>query len=118
MNELHLILKKIWFETIFKRYEYREIKPYYQKKFCEHFDSSITCRRSLCAYCPCFKSKKFETVIFHNGYTKQIRSFNRLKNYEVEIGKIDPIDWDRHKKNFIKDGYQQGKYYFCIDLTI
>lgn len=51
---LHLILKKKWFELIlhgFKEHEYREIKPYWDKRL----------------------SKKYDYVIFQHGYQKDAR---------------------------------------------
>ena len=55
MNILHLTLKKKWFDLIRsgeKIEEYREIKPYWNKRL----------------------SKKYDTVYFRNGYSKNAPS--------------------------------------------
>lgn len=63
---LHLTLKKKWFDMIAsgeKKEEYREIKPYWGKRFCASWCKAV---KSKCE--PPFKS--FDTVTFRNGYDK------------------------------------------------
>tara|TARA_R110000772_G_scaffold181116_1_gene292446 strand:+ start:433 stop:720 length:288 start_codon:yes stop_codon:yes gene_type:complete len=55
MRILHLTLKKQWFDMIVyggKRQEYREIKPYWDKRF----------------------NKQYDAVFFKNGYQKDAPS--------------------------------------------
>jgi len=59
---LHLTLKKQWFDMIAtgeKREEYREIKPYWEKRLCNHNEKG-----EFDGY------KEFDFVIFRNGYQK------------------------------------------------
>jgi hypothetical protein len=56
MNVLHLTLKKQWFDMIAsrqKKEEYREIKPYWDKRLC---------------------GKNYTHILFRNGYSKNARS--------------------------------------------
>lgn len=73
MSTLHLTLKKQWFDMILsggKREEYREIKPYWERRLCREFDPTtkravvIDGRNSF---------KKFNTVTFSNGYSNDSR---------------------------------------------
>lgn len=72
MNILHLTLKRKWFDMIAsgaKREEYREIKPYWDKRL---------------------KSKKYDAIRFRNGYSKNSPSvLVRLKALSMSLGIIE-----------------------------
>jgi hypothetical protein len=56
MNILHLTLKAKWFDMIAsgeKKEEYREIRPYWDKRLC---------------------GKEYAYILFRNGYSKNARS--------------------------------------------
>ena len=81
---LHLTLKKIWFELIargVKKTEYREIKPYWEKRFL--MDNPNTKFSRII--------KTFDEIHFKNGYTKH-SSFMRVKwkglDLEMYKGKL------------------------------
>lgn len=85
MKILHLTLKKEWFDKIAsgkKIVEYREIKPYWDKRL---------------------KNKKFDEIYFKNGYSasapfirveckridiKKVEMFNNKPYYCISLGKI------------------------------
>lgn len=117
MKEINLILKKVWFEAYLKRYEYREIKPYYSKMFCACYDPVYyKCKNAKCWNCKYFTSKSFDRIILHCGYTSNIRIYNRIRQYKVEIANIDKTDWQNYSQQFIKDGYDPNKKYFRTEL--
>lgn len=69
MTILHLSLKKKWFDMIDsgeKKEEYREIKPYWNKRFVD---------------------KKFDVVQFRNGYSKNspVMKF-KCRGIKVDFG--------------------------------
>ena len=70
MSTLHLTLKKKWFDMILlgeKTEEYREIKPYWIKRF---------------------YSKKYHYISFRNGYTANAPQFTiELKSITPSTGK-------------------------------
>ena len=69
---LHLTLKRKWFDMIasgVKTEEYREIKPYWERRFEKHYD----------------------VIEFRNGYGKHVPSM-RCKLYHIEIDRGNP-DW-------------------------
>jgi hypothetical protein len=71
MNILHLTLKKKWFDLIvsgIKKEEYREIKPYWDKRL----------------------NKKYDTICFRNGYAKNSpRTTVQLKEILTGLGIIE-----------------------------
>lgn len=81
MKTLHLTLHKIYFNQILnktKKTEYREIKPYWTKRF--YKDN---------------KPIKFDKIIFKNGYNKDSRTMEvewkgikKTNQYEIKLGKI------------------------------
>ena len=83
MNTLHLTLKKKWFDMILsgeKTEEYREIKPYWTKRF---------------------YSKKYHYICFRNGYASNAPQFTiELKSITPSIGKPE---WgaEANKKYFV-----------------
>lgn len=72
MKYLHLTLKKNWFDLILsgeKKEEYREIKPYWEKRLI---------------------GKKYDRIIFRNGYTTNAPQFTiKLKSITQGIGKSE-----------------------------
>ena len=83
---LHLTLKKNWFDLILsgeKKEEYREIKPYWEKRLI---------------------GKKYDRIIFRNGYATNSPQFTiELKSITQGIGKSE---W----------GAEEGKTYFVLSL--
>jgi hypothetical protein len=83
---LHLTLKKNWFDLILsgeKKEEYREIKPYWEKRLI---------------------GKKYDRIIFRNGYGKNAPWFAiELKEITQGAGKSE---W----------GAEKGKQYFVLSL--
>lgn len=84
---LHLTLMKKWFDEILsgsKKFEYREIKPYWTKRLF-NLDGSV---------------KKYDLIHFRNGYSKDARNmdveflgvceniFENEKVYAIKLGKI------------------------------
>ena len=69
-NTLHLIIKKQWFDLILsgeKTEEYRDIKPYWTKRF---------------------YSKKYHYICFRNGYASNSPQFTiELKSITPSIGR-------------------------------
>ena len=114
---LHLNLKKKWYDMILsggKKEEYREVKDYWIKRFsiCEGNNKpDITrfyCKKALCTSCVIrgngFHSKKFDAVIFSNGYSKNRPQFKKhLKNIKIGKGKEE---W----------GAKKGEDYFVLEL--
>jgi hypothetical protein len=72
MNILHLTLKKKWFDLILsgkKTEEYREIKPYWEKRL---------------------MGKTYDKVIFRNGYAANAPQFTKkLKSITQGTGKSE-----------------------------
>ena len=83
---LHLTLKKNWFDLILsgeKKEEYREIKPYWEKRL---------------------MGKTYDKVIFRNGYAANAPQFTiKLKSITQGTGKSE---W----------GAEEGKQYFILSL--
>ncbi|MBR2028242.1 MAG: hypothetical protein IKA10_04535 [Oscillospiraceae bacterium] len=68
---LHLVLKRKWYDKIEsgeKTSEYREIKPYWNKRFwgLETANKKIVCR-------------PYDTVVFHKGYTSTTMKFRIIE---------------------------------------
>ena len=89
-DTLHLVLKHNWFEKIKsgeKRFEYRECKPFWDKKFQPVLDGKKTI---------------WKHVIFHDGYTDRIikcellsidittekNDLNKSQVYRLKLGQI------------------------------
>ena len=72
MKYLHLTLKKNWFDLILsgeKKEEYREIKPYWEKRL---------------------MGKTYDKVIFRNGYANNAPQFTiKLKSITQGTGKSE-----------------------------
>ena len=93
--KLYLTLKKKWFDMILsgeKTEEYREIKPYWEKRLMEEVFGGI---RSF---------KNFKSIVFTNGYGGHRPSF------EIEI------DCMGIGKGFKDWGAEQGVEYFVLKL--
>ena len=101
MKTLTLSLKKKWFDMIkagTKKEEYREIKPYYEKRFLEPLSSRLFRNGETGV-------KPFDTLVFTLGYPKADDTERRLtlKNPRIRIGT------GRHEW-----GAELGKMYFVI----
>ena len=101
MSTLTLILKRKWFDLIkagIKKEEYREIKPYYNTRFCEPLKSRIFRPGETGV-------KTFDRLVFTLGYPKATDNGRRLefKNPKIRIGTGKP-EW----------GAEPGKNYFII----
>ena len=125
MKTLDLVLKRKWYEMIdsgVKTEEYREIKPYWIKRFIEERDPSchdyyekITRLRAeffsdraimLQYYLETgeVRHRGFDTVTFHLGYSKDRPSMTfQIKDIVISRGKQE---W----------GAVDGEYYFVIKL--
>lgn len=76
MKTLHLVLKGIWYDKIAsgeKTSEYRECKPYWNKKFTDtyHYPSGRPMESTL--------GSTYRRVVFHRGYTSETMEFE-IKN--------------------------------------
>lgn len=101
MKTLTLSLKKQWFDMIkagVKKEEYRDIKPFYNARFCEPLNSRIFHSGETGA-------KTFDRLVFTLGYPKAGDTERRLefKNPKISIGTGRP-EW----------GAEPGKMYFVI----
>lgn len=98
---LHLTLKKKWFDLIKsgkKKSEYREIKPYWTKRFFE-YDKVLALGNTSPYGVPAYK-KSFDYIIFTNGYSKDapkivvewkdliMGEFEGKYCYEIKLGKV------------------------------
>lgn len=99
MKTLHLVLKKKWFDMISsgeKTEEYREIKPYWEKrlldyKSIESYIRNLAIRKYIlnnpidaCKEFP----RRFTHVTFHNGYHKNAPSISlEIKGITLGYGK-------------------------------
>ena len=86
MRILDLPLKKEWYDMIEsgeKREEYREIKPYWCKRF-TGFDSALFSYRYSYEAC---NVKKYTHVRFRYGYTKRTMTY---EIDEITIGRGNP----------------------------
>lgn len=111
MKTLTLQLKKKWFEMIKsgeKLEEYREIKPYYQKKFCFYRksckDDCGKCKDTMYAKLhPIFEP--YDKVTFTLGYPRNDDTERRItfKNPSIRIG-----------EGIEKWGAEKGEQYFII----
>lgn len=74
MKTLHLVLKGKWYDKIEsgkKTSEYRECKPYWNKRFTGMSESYF---QSLLGDGVC-APQKYATVVFHKGYTSKTMEF-------------------------------------------
>lgn len=99
MKILHLPLKKEWYEMIesgIKTEEYREIKPYWEKRLIDYkalksdYKSLAVKRYILNSWTdPCQRYPKGYThVTFSYGYTKRTMTFE-IKNIRIGKGRTD-----------------------------
>lgn len=91
---LILPIKKKWYEMILsgeKKEEYRELKPYYQKRFVNLWQGSLIG----------FDAKR--KVMFRNGYSKQSPSFVATVTLGIGTGKRE---W----------GAEEGKDYYVLKI--
>lgn len=95
MKTLHLNLKKKWFDMILsgeKTEEYREIKPYWEKRLFHKLYPKI------------MQFRDYDYVVFSNGYSKTARKM-KFKVSEITAG-FGKEEW----------GAEPEKSYFIIKL--
>lgn len=107
MKTLHLPLKAKWYKMIEsweKTEEYREIKPYWIRRFCNTLKDSpfnYCVMERVCSECfhdPYdgeFEQLKFDAVRFSFGYTKRTMTF---EIESISIGKGKP-EWGAPEQN-------------------
>lgn len=98
---LTLPVKKKWFDMILsgeKKEEYREIKPYYETRFCNWFGIIIG-KDGKCIR-PCLGNQPVE---FRNGYKKDSPSFVAMCSIRTGTGREE---W----------GAEPGKEYFILTV--
>lgn len=91
---LTLPIKKKWYDMILsgeKKEEYREIKPYYESRFCR------LCRNGLIG------GNAEKEILFRNGYGKNSPSFVARCRLSIGTGKEE---W----------GAEKGKEYFVLEI--
>lgn len=94
-NTLHLNLKKQWFEMILsgeKKEEYRDVSKYWVNRICQKYPQSvitggdISDRHKGTQY----DIKKFDTITFSNGYSKDRPQFEiELKDIRIDFGNLN-----------------------------
>ena len=103
---LHLVLKRKWFDMIArgeKNEEYREIKPYWLKRFCDPVAGCCNDCRACYKTVPYdYTFKHFDFVCFHFGYTNRKMMF-QIKDIIIGTGKVEL-------------GAESGKEYIVIKL--
>lgn len=121
MKTLHLTLKKKWFDMIAsgeKQEEYREIKPYWQRRFhnctiqkyagkvgdCQEVINLKVVWSFPCYKCDHSEKIKFNLIQFRHGYAK---------NAPIMTFKMNEI---RVTTGFHEWGAEPGKKYFVIKL--
>jgi len=75
-GDLVMTLKKKWFDMILsgvKTEEYREIKPYWEKRFINYFGKHYDFSKETPAL---IWNTKLKDIIFKNGYAKDAPQFN------------------------------------------
>ena len=117
MTNLHLVLKKKWFDLILsgiKKEEYREIKPYWVNRlyritpanvyqFEDLEELSIELKKDY-GYEVDAKFRPFTHITFQHGYSKSARRMT-VECQGIAIAEGNP-DW----------GAEPGKKYFIIKL--
>ena len=98
---LTLPIKKKWYDMILsgeKKEEYREIKPYYETRFCNWFGIIVGKEGNIIR--PCLGN---QIVMFRNGYGKNAPAFIDMCSLEIGTGKEE---W----------GAEPGKKYFILTV--
>jgi hypothetical protein len=116
MKKLHLNLKRKWFDMILsgeKKEEYREIKDSMVSKFINwqktgatrgYFTEMIKLYGFGAFFYPERDVKKYDTIIFSNGYKKDRPQFE-IELKSIKIGYGNP-EW----------GAEKDKLYFVLEL--
>ena len=100
MSVLHLTLKKKWFDMIAsgeKKEEYREIKPYWEKRFSPVYTDFSYLNSPKSTIYNTFYIRRdlggsiFRVVEFRNGYSKNAPKI-RLECLDIQTGKAKP-EW-------------------------
>jgi len=100
---LHLTLKKKWFDLIKegkKKEEYREIKPYWEKRLCEKIEIGTGDNVGRIRYIP----KKFDEIHFRNGYKPD-------SPYMV-------VEWKGLLMNVNIDDFKEGDFDMCFAIQL
>ena len=99
---LILPIKKKWFDMIKsgeKKEEYREIKPYWTKRFENYYEIA---KLNIELECPNFKEIYYR-VVFRNGYGNNAPRMNCVCKLRVGQGKEE---W----------GAEKGKEYYVLEI--
>lgn len=102
-SDLILPIKKVWFDMILKgekKEEYREIKPYWTKRFENYFGKYYSF--DITPPTPVWNTQK-KTIIFRNGYGSDVPSFEAECTISEGIGKAE---W----------GAEEGKTYYILKI--
>lgn len=92
-EDLILPLQTQWFDmwkSGKKKLDYRDIKPYWAKRFCKNYDEFCTCGLILqCQSCNDFEPQNYKRLILTKGYPKADESEKRIikHNPSIFIGK-------------------------------
>lgn len=94
-NILHLTLKKKWFDLILageKIVEYREVKPYWIKRFFLFDKQNINIENINILDLKKLEQKTYHKIIFKNGYSKNAPVFEiELKFIEIQENIKTPL---------------------------
>ena len=98
-----LILKKQWFDMILndeKKEEYREIKPYWTKRFENYFGKVLDISSNQRVWCD-----RTKTVVFRNGYGNDVPEFTAECSIREDYGNPN---WgaEKDKKYYVLSIYK------------
>ena len=96
-----LILKKQWFNMILsgtKKEEYREIKPYWTKRFENYFGKILDISLDQWIW-----TNRTKTVVFRNGYGNDVPEFTAECSIREDYGNPN---W----------GAEKGKKYYVLSI--
>ena len=103
-SDLILTLKKQWFDMILsgeKKEEYREIKPYWTKRFENYFGKHWDTESDT----PSLVWDTYEkTIVFKNGYGNDVPTFSARCTISENVGKPE---W----------GAEAGKIYYVLKIV-
>lgn len=112
MKDLIFNLKHKWFKEFedgLKEFEFREMKPYWAKRFCENYKkNSSDCKQALCYKCLSYMFKRYESIILKDGYPSNDQKEKILTRKYIGVFIFKVRQNDRAEKEMI------GKYCFAI----
>lgn len=112
MKDLILNLKNKWFYEFYygwKTYEIRMIKPYWQKRFCKHYNKNCSlCSKSKCEICIDFLPIRYGRIILKDGYPKN------GENDKIIIRPFKAITIRKINDSEFAEKEMYGKYCFVI----